>query len=310
MVKEVIMEPAYHFMRQNFFHPTDFDGTKIFQIGRAFCHRTSVINTHIHLDLFELTIVTGGKGIITINGTPLQVQKNDIHLAFPRDAHKIESDSADPLKYDFIAFHTDDATFRQELLNIEKNYRPANKRIIREEHISALVGNAIDEYSTTKIYSQKLLSSIFYEMLIYLVRAFQNITPEKPTKRAKNVDTLCIQIMNYIDNHIFTMKNLEDIAPVMGYCYRYLSTVFKKTTSITISRYFHEKKLEVSRMMVEEGDYKISEIAEKLNYSTSFAFSNAFSAKFGCSPRTYRKRHIQNALSESEKKDSDLSESQ
>ena len=211
------MEPAYHFMRQNFFHPTDFDGTKIFQIGRAFCHRTSVINTHIHLDLFELTIVTGGKGIITINGTPLQVQKNDIHLAFPRDAHKIESDSADPLKYDFIAFHTDDATFRQELLNIEKNYRPANKRIIREEHISALVGNAIDEYSTTKIYSQKLLSSIFYEMLIYLVRAFQNITPEKPTKRAKNVDTLCIQIMNYIDNHIFTMKNLEDIAPVMGY---------------------------------------------------------------------------------------------
>lgn len=61
-------------------------------------------------------------------------------------------------------------------------------------------------------------------------------------------------------------------------------------------------------MMVVEGDYKISEIAEKLNYSTSFAFSNAFSAKFGCSPRSYRKRHIQNASTESEEKNADLPE--
>lgn len=290
------MEPVYHFNWQNFLHPALFDGIRIFQIGRAFCHRTSVIHTHVHTDLFELTIVTGGKGIVTINGTPLPIEKNDIHLSFPRDAHKIESDRSDPLKYDFVAFQTDDPTFGQELLKIEEIYRPANKRIFRDEHIPALIGNAINEFGNAKIYSQKLLTALFYEMLVYLVRGFQSITPENPTKRVKNADMLCIQIMNYIDNHILTLKSLNEIAPAMGYCYCYLSSLFRKTTSITLTQYYHDKKLDVARTMVLEGNYKISDIAESLNYSTPYAFSNAFNERYGCSPRAYRKQHSASAM--------------
>ncbi len=286
-----VMEPVYHFNRQNFLHPYEFGEVRIFQIGRAFCHRTSVVNTHIQGGLFELTIVTGGRGIVTINGTPVPVEKNDIHLALPHDAHKIESDKNDPLKFDFIAFHTDNPTFRKELLNIERDYRPAGKRIIHDERIPTLIGYAIDEFSTEKIYSQELLSALFYELLVYLVRDFQNITPENTTKQIRNADTLCMQIMTYIDNHIFTMKNLEEIAPAMGYCYSYLSSLFKKTTTMTMLRYFQDKKLDVAKILVLEGEYKILEISEKLNYSTPYAFSNAFSAKYGCSPRAYRKKY-------------------
>lgn len=285
------MKIDYHFNREFFFDPPNFGGIKIYQIGRAFCHNTTLINTHIHTDLFELTIVTGGEGIISTNGTPLHVEQNDIYLSFPHDAHKIESDRTNPLKFDFIAFNTDEEDLKNELVNIVENYQTAVKRVFRDERISSLIGNAINEFGCPQIFSKKLLSSIFHEMMIYLIRDFRKITQEKLPKKLRMADSLCQQIMNYIDNHIFTLKNLEDIAPIIGYSYSYLSALFRKTTSITLSRYFHEKKLDIGRVMILENKLKITEISENLNYSSVYAFSKAFSSQYGCSPREYRKNY-------------------
>ena len=73
-----------------------------------------------------------------------------------------------------------------------------------------------------------------------------------------------------------------------GYSYGYLSALYKKTTSNTLSDYYRNKKLELAKHLVIEKKLKIGEIAEILNYSSVYAFSKAFKNKFGVSPEKYK----------------------
>jgi quercetin dioxygenase-like cupin family protein len=96
----------YHLNKAFFRHPLIYDGLQLLQIGRMFCKSTTVIDTHVHMDCYELTVVTDGQGLISTNGIPTQVKKGDIYVSLPCDAHKIEADSQNPLKFDFFAFYS------------------------------------------------------------------------------------------------------------------------------------------------------------------------------------------------------------
>lgn len=283
------MDAVYHFNRQSFFAPWEYGEFQLLQIGRAICQNNTVFQTHIHSDLFELTIVTDGEGIVCTNGEAVQVKKNDIYFSFPFDAHKIVSDATHPLTFDFLAFHTKDPDFRKDLKYIVENYHSSNKRIFQDERIMTLAGNAINECSNPHIYSDQLLTAIFQELLIYLIRDLNNIVPEKVPKNVKDADSICLKMMHYIETHIFTMKTLREISDSMGFSYNYLSSLFKKRTSCQLSRFYQEKKFEAAKRLLIENNLKITEIAESLNYSSVYAFSQAFHARFGCSPNAYRK---------------------
>ena len=133
------MNKEYHLSRNYFQDPLKFGNISVSQIGRLFCSNDTVIDTHIHLDLFELTIVTDGKWITTTNNVPVPVEKGDIYLSLPCDSHKIVSDSEKPLKYDFFAFTCSDECFQRELEHIAANYHSANTRIIHNERIRSYV---------------------------------------------------------------------------------------------------------------------------------------------------------------------------
>ena len=60
-------------------------------------------------------------------------------------------------------------------------------------------------------------------------------------------------------------------------------------TQSTLSEYYHTRKLEVARLLIEERKLTISKISQLLNYSSVNAFSNAFKKKYGVSPKAYGK---------------------
>ncbi|MBN1523983.1 MAG: substrate-binding domain-containing protein [Spirochaetales bacterium] len=74
------------------------------------------------------------------------------------------------------------------------------------------------------------------------------------------------------------------------------STLMRKTKLLTNStvQKLHEKlKMEKAMILLESGEYSISEIAEKLGFSTQFYFSNVFKKYTGISPtRWIEVRHV------------------
>lgn len=285
-----VMGNNYHISKSYIQNPLKFGDIYMYQIGRLFCNSETVVDTHVHTDLFELTVVTDGKGVVTTNGVPAAVERGDIYLSLPCDAHKITSDAEKTLKYDFFAFNCEKECFKQELEHIAQTYYSANTRIFHDERVRTLVSNAIAEFNQENRYSEEILTAILQQILIYVIRDFQDVVPEKYSDTVTHAEALCYKLMNYIDTHIYTLKRLEELADITDYSYGYLSTLFKKTTSNTLCDYYHEKKLEAARLLIVENKFKIIEIAEMLNYTSVYAFSKAFTNRFGMSPRKYKQQ--------------------
>lgn len=274
-----------------FFEPSEkiFDGLCLRQIGRLYCKGETEVEEHIQYpSLYELTVVTDGAGTVYTNGVGVGIKRGDIYLSFPLDAHRIVSDKAEPLKYDFFSFSLSEGKLKTELKRIAREYHSPYTRVIREERINPLISNAIAEIDSNNFEAHELLSAIFKQAVIYTIRGFQRLNPQKPYSNATQNEILCYKLMNYIDTHIYSMKSLSDLAKTTDYSYGYLSTIFKKTTKDTLLSYYQRKKLDVARLLILENKLTVTEISEMLNYSSVYALSKAFSKQYGMSPKKYQ----------------------
>lgn len=284
------MTGNYHIDNVFFANPLDYEVIYLLQIGRLYCKNTTVVDTHIHTDLFELTVVTDGAGTVTTNGVLSKVKNGDIYLSMPYDIHKIESDGENPLKYDFFAFKIKDNIFKEKLDRINEDYHSPDMRIFHDERVRRLIANAIAELASPNMYSGELLNAVFRQILIYLIRDFQKSPKKNYPDNVTGAEILCYRLMNYIDTHIYTMKNLSELCEATDYSYGYLSALFKKTTSETLYDYYNKKRADTARLLLNENKLTVTEISETLGYSTLYSFSKAFKKQFGLSPKLYRKR--------------------
>ena len=141
------MTGNYHIDNVFFANPLDYEDIYLLQIGRLYCKNTTVVDTHIHTDLFELTVVTDGAGTVTTNGIQTKVKNGDIYLSMPCDIHKIESDRENPLKYDFFAFKIKDNIFKEKLDRINGDYHSPDMRLFHDERVRRLGGSVRTETS-------------------------------------------------------------------------------------------------------------------------------------------------------------------
>ena len=108
------------------------------------------------------------------------------------------------------------------------------------------------------------------------------------TATVTRAEELCFRLMNYIDTHLYTMKNLNELSEITSYSYVYLSHLFTKVTSGKLSDYFRNRRLEAAKLLLNEGKLHVGEIAELLNFSNIYHFSRAFKDHYGVSPSKYQ----------------------
>ena len=283
------MTTKYHFDNVYLSNPVEFEDIYIYQIGKRFCDKGEVIDSHMQSNLFELTIVKNGSGVVYSNGIGTKVLSGDIYLSLPFDEHKIVSNNETSLEYDYIAFVVKNETYSNNFGDIIKKIT-AKKRVFKDSFLELLIRCALLEFGTNEIYSYELLSSIFRQMLIRIIRRFLCVgNIEKNMENFNSAKFLCYRMMNYIESNIYTLKNLDELSVYMGYSYNYLSKTFSKTTSTTLKDFFREKKMSLAKQLILEGEMSITEISEKLNYSSMYAFSKSFKKCYGVSPKMFQK---------------------
>lgn len=277
----------YHFNNIYFEDPLPFGDIRVIQIGRRYCDPAAVIAAHPHLNWFELTVATAGRCEVVTNGQAHPLGAGEIYLSFPCDIHEIRASETEKFEYDFFSFYADDGKRQAPLEQIVRNYRSPEKRTFRDDKISSLIGYALSEFSADKADSKEVLTSLFDLIVSYLIRDFSRIPQE--TADISDAKILCLQLMNYIDTHIYSLSTLESVAEPFGYNYNYLSSLFSRTTGNNLSQYYRMRRGETAKTLL-DGNKKIGEIAEMLRYSSPFSFSKAFKKQFGISPKEYRSR--------------------
>lgn len=287
------MKNKFHVVQNYFVTPRQINDISLYQVGRRFCAEGMVVPTHPHIiDCIELTVVIDGKGEIITNEISTPVQSGDIYLSFMGDFHTIISDTKSPLKYDFIAFKTTDNALSEAFEFIMQNYSSPDKRCTRDEKITYLLGNIIAEINEPERFSEEMLYSMLRQLMIYVIRSYkENSRSVVSFGGITDAEALCLQLMNYIDTHIYTINCLSRLSEITGYNYNYMSNIFKKNTSYTLLEYYHTKRMKTAKLLLAENKRSVSEAAELLGYSSIYTFSRAFKKQFGISPSEYKKQN-------------------
>ena len=114
---------------------------------------------------------------------------------------------------------------------------------------------------------------------------------EVPVQRPDtDAESLIEQVQFYIFDHISQEISRDEIAAYVNLSPKYLSTIFKRETSCTLSDYIRNERIAFAKRLLKQTNLPISMISENVGYDSLSYFSTVFRQVAGCSPREYRRR--------------------
>lgn len=277
---------SFHFDKNMLASPQRYGDVMVYQIGRMYCRKKMVISEHDHQRWFELTILNEGECLTAANGPKCRIGSGEIFLSFPDEKHWMESLKDQDVKYDFWAFYPMEESLESQFRRLIKDFEQAELRVFRDERINSLISMAISETNEQSQYSKEVLSGIYLQVMYYILRFFEGVRIQNKVGE-KTAESICYRAMSYVDTHLYSLKSLTEVAESQGYNYSYFSRMFRRITGVTLSDYYGMRRLDTARVLIDEGRMTLTQIAEKLQYSSLYAFSKAFKNKFGYSPRYY-----------------------
>ena len=125
-----------------------------------------------------------------------------------------------------------------------------------------------------------------------LVELFKRDMKELMDAVRSSSDTMSRLIVNQAllaieDSYYDKSLTLASLANKLGVSYGYLSTIFVKNIGKSFKTCLVEVRMDKARELLISRQYKIYEIADKVGYSSSRYFTDAFKKYFGISPVDY-----------------------
>ena len=145
-------------------------------------------------------------------------------------------------------------------------------------------------YTLSDIYINEADEAETVEQVLDLIATMQidYASRMRDLKRTNVINYHVRRTIDYIYNNlnkpmtVTELAALEDLNPV------YFSRLFASETGKKVGDFITEAKIETAKNMMRHSEYSILEIAMSLGYSSQSAFSNAFKASCGMTPKKYR----------------------
>ncbi|MGI6011323.1 MAG: helix-turn-helix domain-containing protein [Ruminococcus sp.] len=82
---------------------------------------------------------------------------------------------------------------------------------------------------------------------------------------------------------------MEHLAKIVGLSPAYFSFIFKQETGYSPREYITNIRMSKAKLLLIQTNKSITEIAFEVGYASNASFTNLFTDKVGCSPKTFRK---------------------
>lgn len=110
---------------------------------------------------------------------------------------------------------------------------------------------------------------------------------DRKTRMIEQIKNAIVSLIHHRDENI-AVNLSEYIAQKLHYDYNYLSNLFSEVEDTTIEKYFIAQKIEKVKELLKYDELTVSEIADRLNYSSVAYLSNQFKKQTGYSPSSYK----------------------
>lgn len=114
---------------------------------------------------------------------------------------------------------------------------------------------------------------------------FETVTDPK----GKLLEQVRLLVREYIDNDSDSKVNLSVwLSAKLGYDYTYLSNVFSAATGSTIEKFYITQRIEKAKELLKHHNFSVTDVAQKLGYSSGAYLSSQFKKHTGLTPGMYK----------------------
>lgn len=250
----------------------------------------------LHFPFFQMAYVISGKGALGINGRRVPYQRGNLMLLTPDDRYKFEIEAeTEFLLIRFYTSHIKEYRWRSIdhmeclLYNASHLSGCILRNVADYPLVESLVSSILHSIQHGGIYNEDLMRH-FVDALIVI--AARNIASIKPIAVGANTDKRILDIIDYIQTHIFSPSRLRApvIARQFGLSSTYLGAYFKEQCGETIQHFISKYKIRLIEHRLQFSDQRINEIAQELGFSDESHLNKFFKKhKEGMSLTNYRK---------------------
>ena len=108
--------------------------------------------------------------------------------------------------------------------------------------------------------------------------------------KSRQYSSIVSTMQEYVTTHIYDKIVLKDLAKELGYTAYYLSKKFQTETGQSFNNYVKQEKIALAKQLLNAPGASISDISERLSFSSPSFFSAIFREYTGLAPKEYLKR--------------------
>ncbi len=254
-------------------------------------------------DFWELIYCDHGEVYISGDGEEFLLKKGMIAFHKPGEFHTVEANkkvSPNIIVISFVCNAEIMKNFYKKIFPLTNEEQKMLAKIIYESNSAFEIEQErsviyLKPRAETSFFgSQQYVKNLLEIFLIELVRRqqFVSIGKAAESKLTKiNVDTMyedvAQTILQYLTEHLYETINIGDLCAQFSLSRSYLEYIFKQQTGKGIMACFSEMKIQQAKELLRNGDYNITQISDRLGYSSVHYFSRRFKELVGMSPSEY-----------------------
>ncbi len=246
------------------------------------------IHTH---DFIEIVYISGGSARQEVNGTEFDTSRGDLvfinrnstHAFVPKGDYSYYNICFSPEAAEGAALPEN--AFSMLQLTVFETLRQGKESGIvtfsgtERDEIENLFASMCIEYKKENDFKRAVLESYISILLVKILR--KTLSPNKQKSEWRS-------LAEYIDENLASDLSLSTLSQRYFYNSSYFSRAFKKQFGMSLTEYIGSRRIAFAAKLLRETHLTVSEIAQKVGYSSKSSFYRAFTKTTGKSPSDYR----------------------
>ena len=247
---------------------------------------------------WELVYVDKGEVDATSDERLHHLTQGDILFHKPNEFHTLRANGVKAPNLIVIAFDSDSdamSCFEQALFKAGETERELFAKIIAEA--TSAFSSPLDNPATVRLEraedglfaAEQMLVLLLEQLLIRLLRRKEHAPPARIASSIKlrSDHDLVDRIIAFMQENTCGNLTFADVCHFSAQSATNLKTIFKGVTGVGVMSYYRALKISEAKRMLREGDGNITQIADRLGYTSVHYFSRYFKRATGMTPSEY-----------------------
>jgi AraC-like DNA-binding protein len=234
----------------------------------------------------QFLAITRGRGILETATCPhLELQAGDLFILFPGEWHRFRPTLETGWDENFVGF---DGDYARHLMH---SFFTPGEPILRGAATKETVALIRKIARQTLDTSPETAPLVFADMITLITRLvlFTRVHASSERRAARlKINAAREQIIG----QAFQRIDFRGLAASLGLSYTVFRRLFQKETGHAPLEYQLEIRISRARVLLEQTDLSVTEIALQTGFANVFYFSKMFSKRTGQTPSAYRKRFL------------------